>query len=61
MGDLLGGVVGCVVAHEILVSAQGPLVLGFWVSGFLGFGAKGWGPGLDIVSLSRPSPRQNKT
>jgi len=28
-----------VVAHEILVSAQGPLVLGF--------GAKGLGPGLD--------------
>ena len=22
------------VAHEILVSAQGPLVLGFWVWGF---------------------------
>ena len=32
-----GGVVGW-VAHEILVSAQGP---------FLGFGAKGLGPGLD--------------
>ena len=31
--------VGCVVAYEILVSAQGPLVLGF--------GAKGLGPGLD--------------
>ena len=30
-----GGVGGCVlVAHEILVSAQGPLVLGFWVWGF---------------------------
>ena len=35
------------VAHEILVSAQGPLVLGFWVFGFWGFGAKGLGPGLD--------------
>ena len=33
-----GGVVWW-VAHEILVSAQGPL--------FLGFGAKGLGPGLD--------------
>ena len=27
-----------VVAHKILVSAQGPLVLGFWVFGFLGLG-----------------------
>ena len=34
-----GGVVGW-VAHEILVSAQGPF-------GFFGFGAKGLGPGLD--------------
>ena len=37
-----GGGVGWVggwVAHEILVSAQGPL--------FLGFAAKGLGPGLD--------------
>ena len=25
---------GGVVAHEILVSAQGPLVVGFWVFGF---------------------------
>ena len=33
---------GGVVAYEILVSAQGPLVFGF-----LGFGAKGLGPGLD--------------
>ena len=33
---------GGVVAHEILVSAQGPLVLGFWV---WGFGV--WGLGLD--------------
>ena len=32
----------CGVAHEILVSAQGPLVLGFWV---WGFGV--WGLGLD--------------
>ena len=38
---------GGVVAHEILVSAQGPLVLGFGVLGFWGFGAKGLGPGLD--------------
>ena len=30
---------GGVVAYEILVSPQGPLVLGFW--------AKGLGPGLD--------------
>ena len=34
---------GGVVAHEILVSAQGPLVLGFWV---WGFGV--WGLGLTI-------------
>ena len=36
-----------VVAYRILVSAQGPLVLGFWV-----FGTKGlrvWGQGLTIV------------
>ena len=33
---------GGVVAHEILVSAQGPLVLGF--------GAKGLGPGVDNCS-----------
>ena len=32
------------VAHEILVSAQGPLVLGFWV---WGFGV--WGLGLTII------------
>ena len=34
-----GGVVGWlggVVAHEFLVSAQGPLVLGLWVFGFWG-------------------------
>ena len=36
-----------VVAHKILVPAQGPLVLGFWVFGFLGLGANGLGPGLD--------------
>jgi len=35
---------GGVVAYEILVSAQGPLVFGF-----LGFGAKGLGPGLDNI------------
>ena len=34
-----------VVAHEILVSAQGPLVLSFGVLGFGGFGVLG--PGLD--------------
>ena len=34
---------GWVVAHEILVSAQGPLVLGF--------GANGLGPGLDNILL----------
>ena len=36
------------VAHEILVSAQGPLVLGFWVGGF---GV--WGLGLTIYGLVR--------
>ena len=35
-----------VVAYEILVSAQGPLVLGFW--------AKGLGPGLDNFMLTKP-------
>ena len=39
-----GGGVG-VVAHEILVSAQGPLVLGFWV-----LGLRVWGQGLTISS-----------
>ena len=34
------------VAHEILVSAQGPLVWGFWVWG-LGF----WGLGLTKIGL----------
>ena len=37
-----GGGWWVVVAWSNLVSAQGPLVLGFWV-----FGAKGLGPGLD--------------
>ena len=37
-----GVVVVVVVAYEILVSAQGPLVLGF-----LGLGLRGLGPGLD--------------
>ena len=40
---LVGGVVVVVVAHKILVSAQGPLVFGIWVWG-LGV----WGPGLTI-------------
>ena len=35
----------CVVAHEILVSAQGPLVLGLGLKG-LGLGV--WGQGLTI-------------
>ena len=34
---------GGVVAHEILVSAQGPLVLGFWV-----LGLRVWVQGLTI-------------
>ena len=38
-----GGVVVVVVAYEILVSAQGPLVLGFW-----GLGLRVWGLGLTI-------------
>ena len=37
-----------VVAYEILVSAQGPLVLGFW---FGVFGAKGLGPGPGLLDL----------
>ena len=37
---------GGVVAHEILVSAQGPLVLSFWV-----LGQRVWGLGLTIASL----------
>ena len=35
-----------VVAHEILVSAQGPLVFGF-----LCLGLRGLGPGLDNLSF----------
>ena len=31
-----GGGGGGVVAYEILMSAQGPLVLGFWMLGFWG-------------------------
>ena len=44
----VGGVVGWggVVAHEILVSAQGPLVFGIWVWG-LGV----WGLGLTIIKI----------
>ena len=37
---------GVVVAHEILVSAQDPLVLGFWV-----LGLRVWGQGLTIPFL----------
>ena len=40
---VIGGV-GWVVAHEVLVSAQGPLVLGF--------GVWGLGPGLDNKFLN---------
>jgi len=38
-----------VVAYSILVSAQGPLVLGLGLKslGLKGFGAKGLGPGLN--------------
>ena len=39
-------VVVVVVAYEIFVSAQGPLVLGF-----LGLGLRGLGPGLDNLIL----------
>ena len=35
-----------VVAHKILVSAQGPLVFGIWV-----WGIGVWGPGLTIKNL----------
>ena len=38
-----GGWLVVVVAYSILVSAQGPLVLGFWVLGF-------WGQALTINS-----------
>ena len=44
--------VGGVVAHEILVSAQGPLVLGFW--------AKGLGPGLDNFARNCVSSARNE-
>ena len=40
------GPVGHMVAHEILVSAQGPFVLGFWV-----LGLRVWGQGLTINPL----------
>ena len=40
-------VVGGWVAYRILVSAQGPLVLGFWVLGFRGFV-----PGLNNVKMT---------
>ena len=40
---------GVAVAHEILVSAQGPF-LGFWV---LGLGLRGLGPGLDNSNTNR--------
>ena len=43
-----GVVVVVVVAHEILVSAQGPLVFGF-----LGLGLWGLGPGLDNIPRNR--------
>ena len=38
------GPAGYMVAHEILVSAQGPLVLSFWV-----WGLRVWGLGLTIL------------
>ena len=37
------------MAHEILVSAQGPLVFGIW---YLGLGLRGMGPGLDNFPLT---------
>ena len=43
------------VAYSILVSAQGPLVLGFLVFGFFSFwvlGLRVWGQGLTIVSMA---------
>ena len=36
-----------VVAYEILMSAQGPLVFGF-----LGLGLRGLGPGLDNITYN---------
>ena len=47
MPNRVGGLV--VVANEILVSAQGPLVLGFWL---WGFGV--WGLGLTIARTDGP-------
>ena len=41
-----GGGGGVVVAYEILVSAQGPLVLGFW-----GLGLRVWGLGVTIFKI----------
>ena len=43
------------VAYRILVSSQGPLVLGF-----LGLGLRGLGPGLDnkISDHFKPKPRR---
>ena len=55
-------VLGGVVAHEILVSAQGPLVFGF-----LGLGLWGFGPGLDnlkkylLLYKPRAKSRRSKT
>ena len=43
------GVVGGWVAYSILVSAQGPLVLGL---GLKGLGLKVWGQGLTIIPKS---------
>ena len=44
------------VAHEILVSAKGPLVLGFWV-----LGIRVWGLGLTIyVMCPRPTINDGK-
>ena len=40
-------------AHEILVSAQGPLVYGFLVFSFLVWGLGVWGLGLTIYALKR--------
>ena len=45
-----GGGGGGVVAYEILVSAQGPLVLGFWV-----LGLRVWGLGLTIWASTHAS------
>ena len=58
-GYMVDGTAGyMVVTHEILVSAQGPLVLGFGV-----LGLRVWGQGLTILSLGvkflMPNPSQN--